>query len=185
MLKSPSLPNKRLNSSAGVNDERKTKAQLITELADLRRRVSQLETAEAERQRAEEALAQERDLLRALLDNLPDRIYFKDLESRFTYINLALVRYLGLSDPAEALGKTDFDFFSAEHARQARADEEAIIRTGEPLISKDEKETRPDGRMLWVSSTKMPLRNRAGQIIGTFGLSRDINDRKQAEEALR
>jgi len=138
-----------------------------------------------EHKQTETLLANERNLLRALMDNIPDRIYFKDRESRFTQINPALASHLGLSNPAEAIGKTDFDFFSKEHAQQAYGDEQAIIRTGEPLVGKEEKETWSDGRTGWVSTTKMPLRNHEGKIVGTFGISRDITERKQAENELR
>src|SRR5262245_39300069 len=139
----------------------------------------------AERQRAEEALEQERCLLHALMDNLPDAIYFKDAASRFLRINKALATSFGLNDPAQAIGKTDFDFFTAEHARPAYADEQEILRTGQPVVGKEEKETWLDGRVRWVSTTKMPFRDRDGKIIGTFGVARDITKVKLAEEALR
>src|SRR5262249_54060399 len=86
-----------------------------------------------ERQRAEEALSQERCLLHTLMDNLPDTIYFKDAASRFLRINKALTTSFGLSDPAQAIGKTEFDFFTQEHTRLAYADEQEIIRTGQPM----------------------------------------------------
>jgi two-component system, cell cycle sensor histidine kinase and response regulator CckA len=138
-----------------------------------------------ERKRAEAALIEERHLLHTLMDNLPDVIYFKDRESRFTRINKAHAKEFGLSDPAQAVGKTDFDFFTDEHAQQAYADEQEIIRTGQPVVGKEEKETWPDGRETWVSTTKMPLRDAHGNIIGTFGVSRDITERKRAEGALQ
>src|SRR5207244_5756096 len=119
-----------------------------------------------ERKHAEEALAQARYLLHTLMDNLPDNIYFKDAASRFVRINKALTTYFGLSDPAQAIGKTDFDFFTEEHARPAYADEQEIMRTGQPVIGKDEKETWLDGRVRWVSTTKMPFRDSDGPIIG-------------------
>ena len=137
-----------------------------------------------ERKQAEAALAKERNLLRALTDNIPDGIYFKDLESRFLLINHAQARGFGLSDPAQAIGKTDFDFFTEEHARPAYENERAIMQSGQPVVGKEEKETWPDGRVGWVSTTKMPLRDEKGNIIGTFGISRDITERKQAEETL-
>ena len=88
------------------------------------------------------------------MDNLPDVIYFKDRESRFTRINLAHANAFGLSNPDEAIGKSDFDFFTAEHAQEAFRDEQEIIRTGQPMVGKEEKETWPDGRVTWVSTTK-------------------------------
>jgi PAS domain S-box-containing protein len=138
-----------------------------------------------ERQRAEEALSQERYLLHALMDNIPDQIYFKDAAGRFLRINKALATFLGLSDPAQAVGKTDFDFLAEEHARPAYENEKEIIRTGQPLIGKEEKGAHLDGRMGWVSTTKMPLCDKDGTITGTFGVSRNITSLKRAEEALR
>ncbi len=138
-----------------------------------------------ERRRVEEALVQERYLLHALMDNLPDNIYFKDAASRFVRINKALTTYFGLSDHTQALGKTDFDFFTGEHALPAYADEQEIIRTGQPVVGKEEKETWLDGRVRWVSTTRMPFRDSAGKIVGTFGVARDITKAKLAEEALR
>jgi PAS domain S-box-containing protein len=134
---------------------------------------------------AESALAQERYLLKTLMDNLPDSIYFKDLQSRFIRVNHALARRHNIRDPQESIGKTDFDYFFPEHAQQAFADEQRIIRTGEPLMDVVEHETWADGRETWVSTTKMPLRNQQGEIVGTFGVSRDITVRKQAEFALQ
>jgi len=136
----------------------------------------------AERKRAQEELAWEQHLLNTLMDTIPDHIYFKDTDSCFIRINRAMARWLGLSDPAQALGKTDFDFFSEEHARQAYADEQEIMRTGRPIVGKEEKETWSDGRETWVSTTKVPLCDREGRIIGTFGISRDITERKRAEQ---
>jgi len=138
-----------------------------------------------ERKRAEVALQGEKTLFRTLMDNLPDDIYFKDLASRFTHINRAHAKRFGLSDTAQAVGKTDFNFFTGEHARQAFADENEIIRTGQPILTKEEKETWPDGHVTWASTTKMPLRDSNGEIVGTFGVSRDITKRKEAEQELR
>ncbi len=138
-----------------------------------------------ERKRAEEALIEERHLLHTIMDNLPDVIYFKDRESHFTRINRALVKRFGMSDPAQAVGKTDFDFFTEEHAREFLQEEEEILRTGQPMVGKEEKETWRDGHVTWASTTKMPLRDANGDIIGTFGVSHDITERKRVVEALR
>jgi len=137
-----------------------------------------------ERKRAEEALAQERFLLQALMNNVPDHVYFKDRDSRLIRISKTLAQSFGVSDPAQAVGKTDFDFFTEEHARQAYEDEQAVIRTGQP-VSKEERETWADRPDTWVSTTKVPLRDEAGNVVGTFGISRDITESKRAEAALR
>src|SRR5262249_3771288 len=134
---------------------------------------------------AEEALVQERYLLHALMDNLPDNIYFKGTSSRFLRVNKALATYFGLGDPADAIGKTDSDFFTEEHSGPAHADEQQIMRSGQPVVGKEEKETWRDGRVKWVSTTKMPYRDKDGKIIGTFGVARDITNLKLAEQALR
>ena len=94
-----------------------------------------------------------------------------------------LAKAFGLGDPAEILGKTDFDFFTEEHARQAYEDEQEIIRTGQSF-TKEEKETWPDRPDTWVLTTKMPLRDHEGKIIGTFGMSKDITERKRMEDTL-
>jgi PAS domain S-box-containing protein len=137
----------------------------------------------SERKRMEEALEKEEYLLNTLLDNAPDYIYFKDTESRFIKTSRSHAKAFGLSDSAQAIGKTDFDFFSEEHARPAFEDEQEIIRTGQP-ISKEERETWQDRPDTWVLTTKMPLRDQQGNIVGTFGISKDITGRKQTEAAL-
>ncbi len=124
-------------------------------------------------------------LLETLMDNVPDAIYFKDLDSRFTRVNRYAAARFGVASPALALGRTDLDFFTSEHAQQALNDEQEIIRTGQPLVNVEEKETLANGKIRWVSTTKLPLRDRKGEIVGTFGISRDISDRKKAEEQLQ
>ena len=122
-------------------------------------------------------------LLNTLMKDITDNIYFKDIESRFVMVNDSLCRWLGL-DRNDVIGKTDFDLFAAAHAQVAHEDEQHIIRSGEPMINKEEKEVWPDGRIAWVSTTKMPIRNNKGEIIGTFGISRDITQRKELEHQL-
>lgn len=124
-------------------------------------------------------------LLNALMVNMPDKIYFKDRESRFIQINRTLAQMFQIQDPSDACGKSDFDFFSGEHARQAFGDEQRLLATGEPLLAVEEKETWPDGSVSWASTTKIPLRAGDGSIVGIMGISRDITARKTSEEALR
>src|SRR6201981_3218760 len=132
----------------------------------------------------ENALARERFLLKTLMDSLPDNIYFKDRESRFIAVNRAAVSWFGLKDADQVLGKTDADLFAPEHAQAALRDEQEILRTGRPLVNLEEKEVWPNGHETWVSTSKLPLRDPKGDIIGTFGLSRDITEKKRAEEKL-
>jgi PAS domain S-box-containing protein len=138
-----------------------------------------------ERKRMEEDLAYERDLLQTLLDNVPDSIYFKDLQSRFIRCSKLLAKRFGLDDPRKAIGKTDFDFFAEEHARPAFEDEQEIIRSEKPLIGITEKEIWHGGQESWALTTKMPLRDKDGKVLGTFGISKDITALKHAEEELR
>jgi hypothetical protein len=140
--------------------------------------------ARAEHKRTEDALAREQQMFAYLADNSPDYIYFKDRQSRFIRINAAHARLFGLNDPGEAVGKTDFDLHGCEHARETYADEQQIMATGQPIIAKEEREDWPDGRITWASTTKIPLRDEAGNINGLVGISRDITGRKRTDEAL-
>jgi len=137
------------------------------------------------RHQEDEVLANERDLLRALLDNSPDHIYFKDAQSRFIKTSTAQALEFGMATPEGLVGKSDFDVFSDDHARPAFEDEQEIIRTGLPMIGKVERETWMDGRPdTWALTTKMPLRNHAGQIVGTFGITKNISELKEAERQI-
>ncbi len=131
------------------------------------------------------ALDRERQLLNALLANTPDCIYFKDHRGQFVRVSRAQAKLLGINDPSDAVGKTDYDFFKEEHARQAEQDELGVMQTGRSLVGKEEELIGSDNDKTWVSTTKAPLRDYRGDIIGTFGISRDITKRKQAEEAQR
>ena len=137
-----------------------------------------------EKRRAEQALIYEQYLLHTLMNNVPDHIYFKDLESRFIRINNSQAQLFSISDPSLAIGKTDYDFFTHEHAQQAFDDEQEIIRTGQP-VSMEEKETWKDIPDTWVLTHKMPLIDKDNKIIGTFGISKNIDERKQAEAEIQ
>lgn len=123
-----------------------------------------------------ESLLKESALMNALMNNIPDSIYFKDLESRFIRTSRRMIVKHGVDDDNYLIGKSDFDFFGEDHARPAFEDEQEIIRTGIPIIDKIERETYTDGRAdTYVSTTKMPLKDQDGKTIGTFGISRDVS----------
>ena len=134
-----------------------------------------------ENRRELDALRTKEALFNKLISSIPDRIYFKDRQSRFVQINDSMARRAGLKDASEAVGKTDFDIFTDQHANQAFEDEQRIMSTGESLIGLDEKETWPDGRITWASTTKIPLRDSEGRINGLVGISRDVTERKNLE----
>ncbi|MEZ6136206.1 MAG: PAS domain-containing protein [Pirellulaceae bacterium] len=138
-----------------------------------------------DRKQTELAFERERNLLHALLDNVPDSIYFKDRDSRFVRISRGMAMKFHLKDPDSAIGKTDADIFTEEHAAQARADELRIMETGQPVVALVERETWPDRSDTWCSSTKLPLRDASGEVVGTFGISRDITELIAAEQQLR
>jgi two-component system cell cycle sensor histidine kinase/response regulator CckA len=135
--------------------------------------------------RVQEVLSQERNLLRSLIDSLPDQIYVKDLESRFLVCNAGVARMAGVARPEDLLEKTDFDIFPEELAAQYYADEQRAMKFGEPIIDKEEAVVNKAGIMMWSSTTKVPVRDSQGNIIGLVGLNRDMTERKRTEERLR
>jgi PAS domain S-box-containing protein len=128
---------------------------------------------------------QERGLLRALMENSPDLIYFKDLESRFTRVNQAHARNLGAKDAAECIGKSNADYFKSEDAARWRLREEQIIKSGEPMVDHVDQVMNHRGRPAWWSTTKVPMFDQSGQVSGIAGISRDITALKKNEELLR
>ncbi|GAK54051.1 signal transduction histidine kinase [Candidatus Moduliflexus flocculans] len=139
----------------------------------------------AEREQAEQSLRQERNLLTTLIDTLPDYIYFKDTAGRFLLANRAVAWMMGARDPKELLGKTDFDFYSQELAAQYYADEQAIIRSGKPLLNDEGIQHAASGERPWILTTKVPLQTDDGVVTGIVGIGRDITALKQVEQALR
>ncbi len=126
----------------------------------------------------------DRVLVSAFLENIPDRVFFKDRRSRFIAVSKSCIRNFGGATLAQIIGRTDFDFFSGRHAREAYVTEQEIMRTGQPVLDKLEQETWSDGRVTWSRTSKLPLRDERGQIIGTFGLSRDVTQTHEMECAL-
>jgi PAS domain S-box-containing protein len=148
------------------------------------KRTAELSAKNAELAQTNEARASAHRLLQAMLDNVPDRIYFKDTESRFIQCNRAVAKRVGVEEPKQVIGKTDFDFYPREKAEEFRKDDQKLIQSGEALLNKTEQVIKPNGEITWSSVTKVPLRDENGKAVGLVGISRDITERKQAEEAL-
>ncbi|MBZ0279145.1 MAG: PAS domain S-box protein [Anaerolineae bacterium] len=138
----------------------------------------------SERKQAEETLAHERYLLRTVIDNIPDTVYLKDHESRFTLINKAQAKLMGIHEPQEAVGKNDFDYFPEHLATLFYKEERHLIETGETVIDRVEFNPTPEGEPRWLAASKVAVRDANDQIIGIAGISRDITARRLAETAL-
>ncbi len=128
----------------------------------------------APRREAEAAFEKQRQLLLTLINALPDLIYVKDIQHRFLLANASTARHMGVASPDGLLGKTDHDFFKREVADAYAADERMILTSGQALVNREEASVAPDGREVWFSSTKVPLRDQAGQVIGLVGIGHDI-----------
>ena len=137
-----------------------------------------------ERKQMEEMMTYERGLFNALMDNMPDAIYFKDTKSRFIRVNRASFPGLGIKDSEEAIGMTDFDFAPEELAKQFYADDQLVMESGKPIIGKEEVMIDKISRK-WYSATKVPIKDKHGKVIGLVGISRDITKLKEAEEELK
>ena len=134
------------------------------------------------RVQAEIELEAKHNLLRTLIDNLPDCIYAKDAQARKIMANPADLKNLGCKTEAEAIGKSDFDLFPKEVAETFFLDDQAVLK-GQPVINREEKVVLPDGETRWLLTSKIPWRTN-GNIIGLVGISRDITDRKNLEEQM-
>ncbi|MEL7586015.1 MAG: response regulator [Prolixibacteraceae bacterium] len=152
--------------------------QLLAKKEELEKTIAELHHIQSE-------LKWEKSLMDALMDNLPDAVYFKDPGSKFMKVSKSMARLFNLERPEELHGKSDFDFFTREHALPAYNAEQTIIKTRKPIIGLVEKDTFKDGGERYVSTTKMPLTNEKGEIAGTFGISRDITRIKQMELEIR
>ena len=134
--------------------------------------------------KAHEEIFQSRQMLRLVLDSIPQRVFWKDRNSFFLGCNKPLANDVGYADPADMIGKTDYDHSSAAIAEKFREDDRRVIETGIPKINFEEPQIRPDGSTSWLKTSKVPLRNSEGEIIGVLGTYEDITESKKAEEAL-
>jgi PAS domain S-box-containing protein len=137
-----------------------------------------------ERKQAEAALAAERNLLRTVIDNLPDRVYVKDCQGRYVLDNIAHQKQIGVSDASAVIGKTGYDLFPQEVAARFEQDDQAIQRAGQPMVDREEQTTDKRGNRRWLLTTKVPFTDGNGTIIGIVGLSRDITELKSAQTQL-
>ncbi len=131
-----------------------------------------------ERRRAEKTLAAERSLLRAIIDNIPDAIYAKDRQANFTLKNHFDAEFMGAKSTEETIGYSDFDYYPEDLARSFYEEDMRVIEHGDHIIAREQKVVRDDETVIWLSATKVPLKDADGQIIGLVGCSRDITEQK-------
>ncbi len=138
-----------------------------------------------ERKQAEEELYGSRQMLQSILDAIPQRVFWKDRSSIYLGCNRAFATDAGLEAPAAIIGKSDFDLAWAGTAELYRADDHLVMEQGSPKLNFHERQSRPDGSLLWLQTNKLPLRNREGKVTGVIGTYEDITERKQVEKELR
>jgi PAS domain S-box-containing protein len=148
-------------------------------------RTRELQSEVVQRARVEEALSVERERLRALIDNVPDHMYVKDVDCRFLVANLSVARQMGAKSPEELLGKTDFDYYPRELAETFFKDEQRVILSGQAEVNREEPGVDPQGNVTLVLTTQVPLRDKNGRVIGLAGVGRDITVLKKAQEEMR
>ncbi|MGB2669153.1 MAG: response regulator [Candidatus Acidiferrum sp.] len=148
-------------------------------------RTRELQLEVNERMRAEETLSEERKVLRALIDNVPDFMYVKDLDCRFVVANLSVARQMGAKTPEELLGKNDFDFYPREVAAKFHEDEQRVIRSGKAEVNREEPGVDTRGNVSQVMTTQVPLRDKNGKVTGLVGIGRDITHLKKVQEEMQ
>ena len=139
----------------------------------------------SERKRTEEELFNSRQLLQSVLDNIPQRVFWKDRNLKFVACNKPFALDSGYQSSEDVLGKTDYEMSWAANADLYRADDRDVMQSGKPKIGYEEPQNKPDGTQSWLVTSKLPMVDLNGQVIGVLGTYEDISDRKRAEEALR
>ncbi len=138
-----------------------------------------------ERKRAEEELQGSRQMLQSILDAIPQRVFWKDRNSTYLGCNRAFATDAGLEAPSAIIGKNDFDLAWAGTAEAYRADDKLVIETGSAKLNFEERQSRPDGSVLWLQTNKLPLRDRDGKVTGILGTYEDVTKRKETEQTLQ
>ena len=168
-----------------MNDDGRTKSQLIAELAHLRDRVASLETAESRNKQTEEELYHSRQMLQLVLDTIPQRVFWKDRSCSYLGCNKSFAVDAGLNEPGEIIGKNDFELGWKEIAKLYRDDDTAVMTTGTAKLDFEEPQISATGDQLWLRTSKVPLRDRDDNVIGILGTYEDITERKRVDNALR
>ncbi|NJO01563.1 MAG: PAS domain-containing protein [Bacteroidia bacterium] len=153
-------------------------------MEELQATQEKLEQEQLVQEKLRMALQEEKNLFDTFLQTTTDHIYFKDQASKFIRLSHSMAKLFNVQSVQELMGKSDADFFAAEHSHKAYEDEQQIIRTGQPILNMEEKEVWDDGTVSWVHTSKLPLVTHTGEIVGTFGVSRNITQRKLAEQSL-
>ncbi|MGA2612134.1 MAG: PAS domain S-box protein [Spirochaetia bacterium] len=138
-----------------------------------------------EQLRLQQSLQQERNRLLTLINNLPDHIYLRDREDRFILANRAVAEFMGAGDPSVLVGKKDSDFYAPEVAAQFAADDRQILQGGKSIINQERCDRSASGALRWVMTTKVPIVDGSGQVIGLVGIGRDFTESRETKEALR
>lgn len=154
-------------------------------MEELQATQEEMERKRAEQEKLQDDFQKEIMLLNALMNNIPDYIYFKDESSHFLRISKSMVKLFNAKAPEELVGKSDFDFHTKDNAEHFFMEEQEIMRTKQPIVDRIAYEKYDDGREQWMSATKMPLFNTHGEVVGTWGISRVITEQKMAEQKVQ
>ncbi len=168
-----------------MSDREPSREQLLAELHELRQRVAESEKDREERKRAEQALQESQRMLQSVLDTIPVRVFWKDLESIYLGCNRPFAVDAGLQSPDEIIGRNDFEMGWAEQADSYRADDRLVMESGRPKLGYEEPQTTPEGGRIWLLTNKVPLLDADGRIKGVLGTYEDITKSKHMEEMLR
>ncbi len=172
-----------MNTSKLLKDLQQEQEKTRAQEEEMRQNMEEMQSVQEEMQRMNNEMSESIILMDSLLSNIPAYIYFKDEKSRFIKISNSMVKlFPGASSTDDLVGKSDFDFHTRENAEKFFREEKEIMETRIPIINRIVKEKLHDGSIQWVSQTKMPLINKNDEVIGIFGISKDITDLKQIEE---